>query len=104
MFECKYKYELEDSLTSAKYVYKSQKKEAGQSDRNSHTHSNGGYGGNADRGHRDGQFISIGYRFVGGVGGARNCLSTYTCDFGAIAKEGIYSAKIGRYGLFAYNY
>ena len=26
MFECKYKYELEDSLTSAKYVYKSQKR------------------------------------------------------------------------------
>ena len=26
MFECKYKYELEDCLTSAKYVYKSQKR------------------------------------------------------------------------------
>lgn len=26
MFECKFKYELEDSLTSAKYIYKSQKR------------------------------------------------------------------------------
>ena len=26
MFECKYKYELEDSIVSAKYVYKSQKR------------------------------------------------------------------------------
>lgn len=26
MFECKYKFELEDSITSAKYVYKSQKR------------------------------------------------------------------------------
>ena len=26
MFECKYKYELEDSVISAKYVYKSQKR------------------------------------------------------------------------------
>lgn len=26
MFECKYKYELEDSLTSAKYVFRSQKR------------------------------------------------------------------------------
>ena len=26
MFECKYKYELEDSLTSARYVYRSQKR------------------------------------------------------------------------------
>ena len=25
MFECKFKYELEDSLVSAKYIYKSQK-------------------------------------------------------------------------------
>ena len=26
MFECKYKYELEDSIVSAKYVYKSQRR------------------------------------------------------------------------------
>lgn len=26
MFECKFKYELEDSITSAKYIYKSQKR------------------------------------------------------------------------------
>ena len=26
MFECKFKYELEDSLVSAKYIYKSQKR------------------------------------------------------------------------------
>ena len=26
MFECKYKFELEDSITSAKYVYKSQRR------------------------------------------------------------------------------
>ena len=26
MFECKFKYELEDSIISAKYIYKSQKR------------------------------------------------------------------------------